>query len=117
MISEDKRHNATITDKDFENVYAQIEPLAEEKEEIFAKYNTVDRVLSDLGISNAYDMPSFWRNNKKDYKVINTKYHQGYMQALKDVEKEIRKRFGFSEKEYVPMPSPFHTEGESNEKL
>jgi hypothetical protein len=43
-------------------------------------------------------MPSFWYNNQKDYKVIPTKYHQGYMKALEDVEKEVRKRFGFAER-------------------
>ena len=29
------------------------------------------------------------------------KYHQGYMKALEDVEKEVRKRFGFAERENV----------------
>lgn len=29
------------------------------------------------------------------------------MQALKDVEKEIRKRFGFAERDNVVMPPPF----------
>ena len=64
--------------------------------------------MQDLGVGNAYDMPSFWFNNKKDYKVIPTKYHKGYMQALEDVEKEIRKRFGFAEMDNVlSMPCPF----------
>jgi hypothetical protein len=94
---------------DFENVYAQIEPLSEEKAEIFEKYNTINRIMQDLGISNAYDMPSFWCNKGKDYKVIPTKYHQGYMKALSDIEKEIRLQFGFSERDNViDMPNPFY---------
>ena len=87
------------SDEDFENAYAQIEPLSEDKGEIFDRFNTVNRVFSDLGIHCAYDMPSFWCNKGKDYKVIPTKYHNGYMQALKDVEKEIRLRFGFAERD------------------
>ena len=51
-------------------------------------------------------MPSFWCNQGKDYEVINTKYHQGYMQALDDVEKEVRRRFGFEMFDGIPMP-PF----------
>ena len=34
-------------------------------------------------------------------KVIPTKYHKGYMKALEDVEREIRNRFGFAERENV----------------
>ena len=93
------------TDKDFENAYAQTEPLSEEKTEIFERFNTVDRVMSDLGLRCAYDMPSFWCNKGKDYAVIETKYHKGYMQALKDVEKEVRLRFGFAERDnLISMP-------------
>ena len=94
------------TDKDYENAYAQIEPLAEEKAEIFERFNTVERVMSDLGLHCAYDMPSFWCNKGKDYAVIETKYHKGYMQALNDVEKEVRLRFGFAERDN-PLSMPF----------
>ena len=100
-------------DEDFENAYAQIEPLSEDKGEIFDRFNTVDRVFSDLGIHCAYDMPSFWCNKGKDYKVIPTKYHNGYMQALKDVEKEVRLRFGFAERDNLismPFDGFFNTE-------
>lgn len=86
-------------DEDYENVYAQIEPLSMEKAEVLKRFNTFDKIISDLGLHNAYDMPSFWCNKGKDYKVIPTKYHQGYMQALKDVEREVRKQFGFSERD------------------
>lgn len=96
----------TYSDDDFENAYAQIEPLAEEKTEIFEKFNTAERVMQDLSLKCAYDMPSFWSNNGKDYTVIPTKYHKGYMQALKDVEKEIRLRFGFAEMDDT-MSMPF----------
>lgn len=87
------------SDEDFENAYAQIEPLAEEKAETFERFNVVERVMQDLGLVCAYDMPSFWCNKGKDYKVIPTKYHKGYMQALEDVEKDIRLRFGFAERD------------------
>jgi hypothetical protein len=90
--------------EDFEDVYAQIEPLSEKKAEVFEKFNTVTRILQDLGVGCAYDMPSFWCNDRKDYKVIPTKYHQGYMKALEDVEKEVRERFGFSDRENVIDP-------------
>ena len=96
----------TYSDDDFENAYAQIEPLAEEKTEIFERFNTAERVMQDLGLKCAYDMPRFWSNNGKDYTVIPTKYHKGYMQALKDVEKEIRLRFGFAEMDNT-MSMPF----------
>lgn len=85
-------------DEDFKDVYADIEPLSEEKAEIFERFNTVNRVMQDLGIGCAYDMPSFW-TKENDYKVIETKYHRGYMQALDDVEKEIRERFGFANRD------------------
>ncbi len=95
----------TYCNEDFTNAYAQIEPLAEEKAEIFERYNTAERVMQDLGLGCAYDMPGFWCNNGKDYKVIPTKYHNGYMQALADVEKEIRLRFGFAERDtLISMP-------------
>lgn len=100
--------------EDFENVYAQIEPLSEEKAEIFERFNVVHRVMSDLGLSNAYDMPSFWCNKGKSYTVIPTKYHKGYMQALEDVEREIRMRFGFAEREDVIAP-PFFSETKMEE--
>ncbi|MGX8702871.1 MAG: hypothetical protein ACSW8H_00295 [bacterium] len=93
-------------DEDFENVYAQVEPLSEEKAEVLDRFNAVERVISDIGLHCAYDMPSFWCNKGKDYAVIETKYHKGYMQALKDVEREVRKRFGFAESEHIPMPMP-----------
>ena len=94
-------------DKDFENAYAQIEPLSEEKAEVFEIFNSVERIMSDVGISCAYDMPSFWCNNRKDYKVIPTKFHQGYMKALEDVEREVRKKFGFAERDNIIFPPPF----------
>lgn len=93
-------------EEDFEDVYAQVEPLSEQKTEVFKRFNTVDRIMYDLGLHNAYDMPSFW-TSKGDYKVINTKYHQGYMQALEDVERAVRLRFGFSERDDVISPPPF----------
>lgn len=93
------------SDEDFTNAYAQIEPLAEEKAEIIERFNVAERVMQDLGLGCAYDMPSFWCNNGKDYKVIPTKYHNGYMQALADVEKEVRLRFGFAERDnLISMP-------------
>ena len=95
-------------EEDYDNAYAQVESLSEEKAEIFERFNTVSRVMFDLGLSNAYDMPSFWSNKRKDYTVIPTKYHKGYMQALEDVEREVRKRFGFAEKDNVlSLPIPF----------
>ena len=88
-------------DDDFENCYAQIEPLSEDKAEVLDKYNAVLRIMFDLGLSCAYDMPSFWTHHGKDYKVIQTNWHKGYMKALEDVENEIRKQFGFAERDNV----------------
>lgn len=87
------------SDEDFENVYAKIEPLSEKNVEIFERFNVVENIMNKLGISCANDMPSFWKNNGKDYVVIPTKFHKGYMQALKDVENEVRLCFGFAERE------------------
>lgn len=107
MISEKNMAKEIYDSDDFENCYAHIEPLSEQKAEVFMRFNTVERIIGDLGLSNAYDMPSFW-TKRGEYKVINTKYHQGYMQALEDVEKEVRLRFGFSERDNViDMPAPF----------
>lgn len=86
------------TDADFENLYAQIEPLTEEQAKAFEGFNAITSLIYDLGLANAYDMPSFW-TKAKDYKVIPTTYHKGYMQALDDLEKVIRKQFGFAERE------------------
>lgn len=105
------------SDEDFTNAYAQTEPLAEEKAEIFERFNTAERVMQDLGLRCAYDMPSFWCNKGKDYAVIPTKFHKGYMQALTDVEKEIRLRFGFAEKDnLIPMPFDGFFKAEDGER-
>jgi hypothetical protein len=96
--------------EDFEDVYAQIEPLSEQQGEVFERFNTMVKIIQTLGMECAYDMPSFWCNGRKDYKVIPTKYHQGYMKALEDVEKEVRERFGFSDRENV-IDTPLWTGG------
>ena len=101
-----KKDKEVYTNDDFTNVYADVEPLANEKAEVFERFNTVERVLQDVGISCAYDMPSFWSHDREKYHVIATKYHKGYMKALDDIEKEIRRRFGFAEKEDMIL-SPY----------
>ena len=50
----------------------------------------INHVFMDLGMSCAYDMPSFWYHDRKEYKVIPTKYHKGYQKALEDVEEKIK---------------------------
>lgn len=109
MISAEARAKEIYNEEDFENCYAQVEPLSEQKEEVIRRFNVVERIIGELGLSCAYDMPGFWCNNKKDYKVIPTKFHQGYQQALEDVEKEVRMQFGFSERENIVMPPPFES--------
>ena len=101
-----KKGKDIYEDEDFTNAYADVEPLSKEQDDVFERFNTVERVLQDIGISCAYDMPSFWSHNKEKYHVIATKYHKGYMQALDDIEKEIRLRFGFAEREDIIL-SPF----------
>ena len=96
-----KKDGEIKKESDFENVYAQIEPLANEKAAVLERFNVVDRVISDLGLHNAYDMPGFWTHNRENYTVIPTKWHKGYMQALKDVERDIRNQLGFSERDNV----------------
>lgn len=96
-------------DEDFSDIYAQVEPLSEEKTEILDKFNTVNRIMQELGVWCAYDMPSFWTKGN-DYKVIQTKWHKGYMQALNDVEKEIRKRFGFANRDDNVISHVFNAE-------
>ena len=59
----------------------------------------VEEVIRELGLNCCYEMPSFWTNNRKDYKVIQTKYHKGYLQALEDVEKAIKQRAEWFENE------------------
>ena len=101
-----KRGKEVYTNDDFTDVYANVEPLVNEKAEVFERFNTVERVLRDVGMSCIYDMPSFWSHDREKYHVIATKYHKGYMKALDDIEKEIRRRFGFAEKEDMIL-SPY----------
>ena len=105
------RNHDGYADEDFENAYAQTEPLSDEKAEIFERFNAVERIIFNLGLSNAYDMPSFWCNDKTDYRVIPTKYNNGYMQALNDVEREVRHRFGFAERDDISVPYSLIVEG------
>lgn len=60
------------------------------KQDAINAMKKIDIVFRELGMDCAYDMPRFWYNEKKDYKVIPTKYHKGYMQALKDAEYKIK---------------------------
>ena len=55
--------------EDSKNVYAQVEPLSDKGAEVLERFNAVERVLQDLGLGCAYDMPSFWTNGGKDYKI------------------------------------------------
>lgn len=98
-VAKIKPKGKVVCDTDCENAYAQVEPLSNGRAEMLEKFNAVSRIIYNLDISNAYDMPGFWCNNRKDYKEIPTNYHRGYMQALGDVEKEIRLCFGFAEKD------------------
>ena len=59
----------------------------------------INEIIRELGLNCCYEMPSFWTNNRKDYKVIQTKYHKGYLQALEDVEKAVKQRVGWLESE------------------
>ena len=91
-------------DSDFSTEYAAVYPLSEEGTEAIERFNAAEEVINNLGLNCAFDMPSFWFHGGKDYKVIPTKYHNGYMKALEDVEREIRLRFGFAEKDNVIIP-------------
>lgn len=76
--------------------------------------NVIDRVLEIIhqkGISNAYDRPSFWYNKGKDFKVIDTKYHRGYDQALTDVEEDVLRLLSCKHTYPIALPEPFK-EGE-----
>lgn len=67
--------------------------------------DALEQKLSMLGVSNAYDRPSFWYGkDKKDYKVIPTKYHKGYDNALADVEKAIQELPTIEEPIWHPYP-------------
>lgn len=61
-----------------------------ERQKAIDAMEKINRVFNDLGLSCAYDMPGFWCHDGKDYKVIPTKYHKGYQQALSDAEKRIK---------------------------
>lgn len=76
------------------NALPSVQP--ERKEEKWVE--KFDRIIRELGVNCAYDMPSFWCNQGKNYKVIPTKYHKGYMQALADVEKRMKGAEGCPEK-------------------
>ena len=59
----------------------------------------INRILRELSVRNAFDMPSFWTNNMSKYVVINDKYHKGYQQALEDAESRIKEIFEEAENE------------------
>ena len=46
-------------------------------------------IIRGLNLDNAYDMPGFYCYNRQDYRVIETRYHKGYRQALADVEAKL----------------------------
>ena len=60
------------------------------RQDVINAMEKINRVFNDLGLSCAYDMPSFWCHDGKDYKVIPTRYHKGYQQALSDAGKRIK---------------------------
>ena len=98
----------TYTNEDFQDLYADVEPLSEVGTEAFELFKSVERIMWDMGINNAYATPSFWCNKGKDFKVIQTNYNKGYAKALEDVEREVRKKFCFAERDYdAPMYTPF----------
>lgn len=64
-------------------------------------YQRIDRLIRDLSLSCAYDMPSFWAKDKKgkeEYVVISDKFHKGYQKAIADVENGIKEIFGKEKK-------------------
>ena len=59
-------------------------------------YERIDRMIRDLSLSCAYDMPSFWakdKKGKKEYVVIPDKFHKGYQKAIEDVWEGINEIF------------------------
>lgn len=60
------------------------------RQDVLEAYEKIGRAFNALGLDCAYDMPSFWCNGKKDYRVIPTKYHKGYQKALEDAEKKVK---------------------------
>lgn len=64
--------------------------IEREKMAYDAALDKVIRIIDEHGLSNAYDRPSFWYNKGKDYKVIPTKYHAGYDQALGDIRAAVK---------------------------
>ena len=77
------------TDRVEDAVEMAIQALSQEPCDAISR-ESVDRILRDMGVHCAYDMPSFWANKGKDYKVIPTKWHKGYQQAVADFDKRIR---------------------------
>ena len=80
----------------------------------------VHNVFRELHISCAYDMPRFWYNGGKDYKVIPTKYHNGYQKALEDAEREIKRILDIecylptvSEQRWIPVTGRLPEVGEN----
>lgn len=71
----------------FAELFLSLPNAKRKKEKWVEKF---DRIIRELGVNCAYDMPSFWCNQGKDYKVIPTKYHKGYMQALADIEERMK---------------------------
>ncbi len=102
-------------ESDFENCYADTEPLSEEKAEVWEKFIAVERIMQELGLECAYDMPSFWSSDRKSYTIIPTKYHKGYTKALEDVEREIRLRFGFAERDGTTVDYILGFDGQKGE--
>lgn len=62
----------------------------QEREAVF------ERILTCLAMDNAFKRPSFWTKDNH-YQVINTRWNQGYDQALMDIEAEVKKAFMVAE--------------------
>jgi len=61
----------------------------EEKEDCISRVE-IEHIFANLNYECAFDMPSFWANKGKDYKVIPTNWHKGYQKAIEDVEKAVK---------------------------
>ena len=69
-------------------VRAVIEALEQEPCNDCVSREEIKQVVRGLATECAFDRPSF--DTKEGYKVIPTKYHKGYEQALIDIEEKIK---------------------------
>jgi hypothetical protein len=56
------------------------------EERLCCPEKSIDRIVRELQLDAAYRLPSFYCYNQQTYRVIITRYHRGYIDALTEAQ-------------------------------